>query len=70
MKVEMAITEQDLAAFGDVAARLEARGIDGAKLVARNGAFADRTMLTLYDETGDPDALDDLVRTMREAAAS
>jgi len=39
----------------------------GAGLAARNAGFADRTMLTLYDETGDPDALDDLVRAAREA---
>lgn len=38
----------------------------GAKIVARNGGFAERTMLTLYDETGDPDATADLVRTIRE----
>jgi probable F420-dependent oxidoreductase len=42
----------------------------GAKLVARNNPFADRTMLTLYDETGDPDAVADLVRGIREASAS
>jgi hypothetical protein len=40
----------------------------GAKLVARNGSFADRTMVTLYDETGDPDALADLVGAVRDAA--
>jgi probable F420-dependent oxidoreductase len=39
----------------------------GAKLAARNGGFADRTMLTMYDETGDPDAVADLVRALREA---
>jgi probable F420-dependent oxidoreductase len=42
----------------------------GAKLVARNRAFADRTMLTLYDETGDPDAVAELVRAFREAERS
>jgi probable F420-dependent oxidoreductase len=42
----------------------------GAKLAARNAPFADRTMLTLYDETGDPDALADVVRAVREAAPS
>jgi len=40
----------------------------GAKLVARNGGMADRTMLALYDETGDRDAVSDLVRAIREAA--
>jgi len=39
----------------------------GAKLAARNRDFADRTMVTLYDETGDPDAVTDLVRAFREA---
>jgi probable F420-dependent oxidoreductase len=39
----------------------------GAKLAARNGPFADRTMLTMYDETGDPEAITDLVRALREA---
>jgi len=42
----------------------------GAKLVARNRAFADRTMITMYDETGDPDAVADLIRAMREAERS
>jgi len=42
----------------------------GAKLVARNASFADRTMLTLYDETGDPEAVADLVRAIRAAAAA
>jgi len=39
----------------------------GAKLVDRNGGLADRTMLALYDETADRDALGDLVRAIREA---
>jgi probable F420-dependent oxidoreductase len=39
----------------------------GAKLVGRNSGFADRTMITLYDETGDPQAVTDLVRAMRAA---
>jgi probable F420-dependent oxidoreductase len=39
----------------------------GAQLVARNGAFADRTMVMMYNETGDPDAVPDLVRAMRDA---
>jgi probable F420-dependent oxidoreductase len=39
----------------------------GEKLVARNAGFADRTMLTLYDETCDPDAVADLVRAFRDA---
>ena len=42
----------------------------GRKLAARNGGVVDRTMLTLYDETGDPDAVTDLVRALREAAPS
>lgn len=37
----------------------------GAKLAARNGPFADRTMLVLYDETGDRDAVADLIGAMR-----
>jgi probable F420-dependent oxidoreductase len=40
----------------------------GAKLVARNGGLADRTMLTLYDETGDPDAITEVARAIREAS--
>ena len=39
----------------------------GARLVARNGGFADRTMLTIYNETGDPEAVADLVRAFRAA---
>ena len=39
----------------------------GAALAARNAPFADRTMLVLYDETGDPEAAGDLVRAFREA---
>lgn len=39
----------------------------GARIVARNGGLVDRTMLTLYNETGDPDAVADLVRSVREA---
>ena len=39
----------------------------GAKLVGRNSGFADRTMITLYDETEDPQAVTDLVRAMRAA---
>jgi len=39
----------------------------GAQLVARNASFADRTMLTMYDETGDPEAITDLVRVVRNA---
>jgi hypothetical protein len=40
----------------------------GAKLAARNGPFADRTMLVLYDETGDADAVTDLVGAIRAAS--
>jgi len=36
----------------------------GRKLLERNAPFADRTMLTLYDETGDPDALAEVVGTV------
>ena len=39
----------------------------GAKLVARNRGFADRTVITLYDETGDAGAVAELVRAMRDA---
>jgi probable F420-dependent oxidoreductase len=39
----------------------------GKELIARNGGLVDRTMLTLYNETGDPDAVADLVRSIREA---
>jgi len=39
----------------------------GAQLCARNGGLVDRTMLTLYNETGDPDAVADLVRSIRAA---
>jgi len=39
----------------------------GAKLADRNASF-DRTMITLYDETGDPDAVTDLIRAIRAAA--
>jgi len=39
----------------------------GAKLVARNGGLFDRTMITLYNETGRPEAVTDLVRAIREA---
>ncbi len=39
----------------------------GAKLAARNRAFADRSMLVLYDETGDPEAVAELVRAFRAA---
>lgn len=39
----------------------------GARIAARNAPFADRTMVTLYDETGDPDAIADLVRALRAA---
>jgi probable F420-dependent oxidoreductase len=42
----------------------------GARLAARNGPFADRTMLTLYDETRDPEAVPDLVRALRAASAA
>jgi probable F420-dependent oxidoreductase len=41
----------------------------GARLAARNGDFADRTMLALYDETGDPEAVTDLVRALRAEQA-
>jgi probable F420-dependent oxidoreductase len=41
----------------------------GERLAARNGGLVDRTMLILYDETGDPDAVADLVRALRAAAA-
>jgi probable F420-dependent oxidoreductase len=40
----------------------------GATLAARNGAFADRTTLTLYDETKDPGAVTDLLRAFRDAS--
>jgi probable F420-dependent oxidoreductase len=39
----------------------------GARLAARNGGLVDRTMLTLYDETGDPEAVTDVVRALRGA---
>jgi probable F420-dependent oxidoreductase len=39
----------------------------GAQLVARNRSFADRTMLTMYDETGDAEAVADLVRAIHDA---
>jgi probable F420-dependent oxidoreductase len=39
----------------------------GANLAARNGGFADRTMITMYDETRDPDAVTDLVASLRAA---
>jgi len=39
----------------------------GARLASRNGRFAERTMLVLYDETGDPDAASDLVRAFHDA---
>ena len=42
----------------------------GAKVVARNRAFADRTMLTMYNETGDAGAVADLVRAIRAAEGS
>jgi hypothetical protein len=42
----------------------------GAKLAARNGGLVDRTMLTLYDETGDAEAVTDLVAALRSAAAA
>ncbi len=38
----------------------------GRRLRARNAAFADRTTLMLYDETGDRDAV---VELLREASA-
>ena len=38
----------------------------GRKLLERNAPFADRTMLTLYDETGAPDALAEVVSTVHE----
>jgi alkanesulfonate monooxygenase SsuD/methylene tetrahydromethanopterin reductase-like flavin-dependent oxidoreductase (luciferase family) len=34
----------------------------GRRLRERNAAFADRTTLMLYDETGDPEAVVDLLR--------
>lgn len=37
----------------------------GAKLRERNTAYADRTMLTLYDETGDADAITDVVKAIQ-----
>jgi probable F420-dependent oxidoreductase len=42
----------------------------GTQLITRNGGLVDRTMLTLYNETGDPDAVADLVRSVREADKS
>jgi probable F420-dependent oxidoreductase len=36
----------------------------GRKLLERNAPYADRTMLTLYDETGDPDAITDVVEAL------
>ena len=36
----------------------------GRLLRERNAPYADRTMLTLYDETGDPDAIEDVVRAI------
>jgi probable F420-dependent oxidoreductase len=41
----------------------------GARLAARNRGFADRTMLTVYDETGDPDAIVDVIGALRGGAA-
>jgi probable F420-dependent oxidoreductase len=35
----------------------------GAKLRARNASFATRTTLMLYDETGDPEAVRDVIRS-------
>ena len=40
----------------------------GRKLRERNAPWADRTMLTLYDETGDPDAVTDLVKAIQQGA--
>jgi probable F420-dependent oxidoreductase len=37
----------------------------GRKLRERNAPYADRTMLTLYDETGDPDAITDVVKAIQ-----
>jgi probable F420-dependent oxidoreductase len=42
----------------------------GSRLVARNRSFADRTMITIYDETGDPEAITDLLRAIRTAERS
>lgn len=39
----------------------------GARLVTRNESFADRTMLAMYDETGDRESITDLVRAFHEA---
>ena len=38
----------------------------GSKLLERNAPWADRTMLTLYDETGDPDAISDVVQAIKQ----
>jgi len=38
----------------------------GTRLRERNAAYADRTMLTLYDETGDPDAITDVVKAIHQ----
>jgi alkanesulfonate monooxygenase SsuD/methylene tetrahydromethanopterin reductase-like flavin-dependent oxidoreductase (luciferase family) len=59
------VTDDMLDAIGVCGTPAEA----GAKLAARNGGFADRTMLTLYDETGDPDAVGEVARALREAAS-
>lgn len=40
----------------------------GAKLYKRNADFADRTMLTMYNETGDPEAMVDVVSGIKTAA--
>ena len=40
----------------------------GRKLRERNAPWADRTMLTLYDETGDPDAVTDVVKAIQQGA--
>ena len=42
----------------------------GARLAARNGGLADRTMLTMYNETGDPEAVRDVVAAFRAAERS
>jgi len=42
----------------------------GAQVVARNRGFADRTMLTMYNETGDAEAVADLLRAIRAAERS
>ena len=42
----------------------------GAQLAARNAGFADRTMITMYNETGDAEAIRDVIAAFRAQAKS